>query len=92
MISWQYNERAMNEGWGQFPALLDINKEGDATNRGHATIECIVKYMIKDTYGKMGEPEREHQILMEYEYLLETFANSTYFAEGQVEPETWSQF
>ena len=46
---------------------------------GYTTITCTVKDVLSKTYGKMPDLDASKQIIMEYEYLMDTLANTTVF-------------
>ena len=46
---------------------------------GYTEITCTVKDVLSKTYGKMPDSDASKQIIMEYEYFMDTLANTTDF-------------
>lgn len=55
---------------------------------GYTTITCTVKDSLSKTYGKMPDSGASTQIIMEYEYLMDTFANNTVFDPACIDAST----
>ena len=74
----QYNSAASENGWNFFP---EYSWENATEYRwaGVSQINCTVKDVLSETYGKMPDSDAEKQIIMEYEYFTDTLANTTTF-------------
>ena len=68
----------MEKGW---PAVeyCGIEYGGSGYYMGYTEITCTVKDVLSKTYGKMPDSLASRQIIMEYEYFMDTLANSTVF-------------
>ena len=53
---------------------------------------CTVKAMISDTYGKMPLSNAKNQIIMEFEYFMDIFIESTTFNPDYIDEELITQF
>ena len=59
---------------------------------GYTEITCTVKDVLSKTYGKMPDSLASKQIIMEYEYFMDTLANSTVFDPQCVDASTAEYF
>ena len=55
-------------------------------------IECTVKDLVAETYGKMPDASSTKQIMMEYEYYTDLIARSTTFNELLIDKELGEVF
>ena len=88
MMTAAYNEAAEKAGWPKwykFPSYYtDLGLYA-----GETLIQCKVTHMIDKTYGKMPDDRANRQIMMEYSYYIEVFAetttfNSAYYRDYQI--------
>ena len=82
----QYNVVALEKGW---PAMgFCSHVQTGPGQMGYTTITCTVKDSLSKTYGKMPDSGASTQIIMEYEYLMDTFANNTVFDPACIDEST----
>ena len=88
----QYNEEANlpENKWGEIPYYEERWKK-NGSYLAYTTIQCTVKDLFTQTYGKMPENGARKQIIMEYEYFMDIMANNTRFNETVVPQETGMQ-
>ena len=85
-MRWQYNEAAVEQGWGEFP---NYSGEKSAIRQLSETeFTCTVVGLFSKSLGKMPDTGKDDQIIMEYEFFTDMLANTTTFRNRVVPQQT----
>lgn len=90
-LRYQYNQAARNNSWHFMPEFTWQNATL-GIEEGITQFNCTVKGVAAKTYGKFRDSDAQKQIVMEYEYFLDTLANTTTFNSTFIKEQTAEQF
>ncbi len=79
-LRWQFNVLAKENDWEEWPDYRNQTWDGHQ-NIAYTEFDCTVVGLYDKSYGKFQKRYLNRYIIMEYEYYLKLFADSTVFNE-----------